>query len=247
MFIHKLFKEGVMNKIRPIDIAARLGISTETLRNYEAHGLVPPIERGANGYRIYTEEHVYYFECIWWMSQGFGMKFTAEVMPYIHRGEVDAVLWRIHAVQAELHQDKLMTDRTLSMLENQALEHLPSHRARTWMTIGEVSHETGVPASAIRYWEKQGLLSLNREENNQYRKFNAVHVRQILLIRTLRLSVWSLDVIKEVLSEFDHQHVDQVKQAAQISLKHLNERSQAQFRGVHALYQLCRYLNLVVA
>lgn len=50
--------------IRPIDIARRLNISTNALRHYEDWGIIPPVERGTNGYRIYTAEHVAYFECM---------------------------------------------------------------------------------------------------------------------------------------------------------------------------------------
>jgi len=59
--------------VRPIDIARKLNISTSALRHYEDWGIIPPVERGANGYRVYTEVHVAYFECIRAMNAGFGM------------------------------------------------------------------------------------------------------------------------------------------------------------------------------
>jgi DNA-binding transcriptional MerR regulator len=51
-------------KIRPLNIARKLHISTSAIRNYEAQGIVPPTKRSSNGYRIYTEEHIAYFESI---------------------------------------------------------------------------------------------------------------------------------------------------------------------------------------
>ncbi len=65
--------------IRPIDIANKLGVSTSALRHYESWGIVPPVERAANGYRMYTEEHVAYFECIRSMAPGFGIQLTSRV------------------------------------------------------------------------------------------------------------------------------------------------------------------------
>lgn len=47
-------------KLRPIDIARKLNISTSTLRHYESWGMLPPVQRSASGYRIYTEEHAAY-------------------------------------------------------------------------------------------------------------------------------------------------------------------------------------------
>ncbi len=39
-------------------LAARTGVHAETIRYYEKIGLLPPPARGANGYRLYGEEHV---------------------------------------------------------------------------------------------------------------------------------------------------------------------------------------------
>lgn len=40
------------------ELAQRTGISIETIRFYEAQGLLPPPARAANNYRVYTPEHV---------------------------------------------------------------------------------------------------------------------------------------------------------------------------------------------
>lgn len=39
-------------------LAKRSGVNAETIRYYEKIGLLPPPARGANGYRLYGEEHV---------------------------------------------------------------------------------------------------------------------------------------------------------------------------------------------
>jgi Cd(II)/Pb(II)-responsive transcriptional regulator len=39
------------------ELAQRTGISIETIRFYEAQGLLPPPARAANNYRVYTPEH----------------------------------------------------------------------------------------------------------------------------------------------------------------------------------------------
>lgn len=40
--------------LRSKDVAEMLDISISTIRYYEKIGIIPPIERNANGYRIYT-------------------------------------------------------------------------------------------------------------------------------------------------------------------------------------------------
>lgn len=46
-------KRGRM-MLRSKDVAEMLDISISTIRYYEKIGIIPPIERNANGYRIYT-------------------------------------------------------------------------------------------------------------------------------------------------------------------------------------------------
>ncbi len=38
-------------------LARLIGIDTQTIRFYEQQGLLPPPDRQANGYRVYTEKH----------------------------------------------------------------------------------------------------------------------------------------------------------------------------------------------
>jgi DNA-binding transcriptional MerR regulator len=40
------------------DVAAKAGVSTDTVRHYERLGLLPPAPRGANGYRQYPDSAV---------------------------------------------------------------------------------------------------------------------------------------------------------------------------------------------
>lgn len=103
--------------MKGIEIAKKLNISTSALRHYEAWGLVPYVERAANGYRIYTKEHEAYFQCIRAMYAGFGMDLIREVMPRIVRGGKLDALWLINKAQVKLHVEKETVQRTVDMLD----------------------------------------------------------------------------------------------------------------------------------
>ena len=45
-----------MNGLTIDEAAQRMGISKDTLRYYEKEGLLPPIAKGANGHRRYSED-----------------------------------------------------------------------------------------------------------------------------------------------------------------------------------------------
>jgi hypothetical protein len=85
------------------------------------------------------------------------------------------------------------------------------------LTINDVSRETGVPATTIRYWDKVGLISAQRCTVNNYRMFTAEHIRQILIIYALKFSVYanrqkhSIERIRKDLKEFDYNDKNRIE------------------------------------
>lgn len=131
------------------------------------------------------------------------------------------------------------------ILENEELDVFELSGKRKWMTIGEVSAFTGVSGSAIRHWEKEGLISLPRDPENGYRRFNRTQIRQIQMIRILRSANYSLEVINQVLKELGHNHIELARRFARDSLEKLNNINRNQVRGIHYLYRLCTLLRLM--
>lgn len=240
-------KRGVHEKMRPIDIARKLKLSTSALRNYEAQGLVPPVERSAGGYRLYTAEHVAYFTCIQAMSPGFGMEVTAEVVRNVQARQLDAALWRVNEVQALLQRDKQLAESNMRMFCELDGKQTQAESGEAWLTIKEASRKTGLPSSTIRHWEKTGLITTTRDPQNGYRLFNRSHIRKIMLLQALRAQVYSPTVV-ELKNAIAHMREDDVLEARKIAtdfLQYLHRVNCWQMRGIHALYDLCRLVKLV--
>ncbi|CAI6082641.1 MerR family transcriptional regulator [Cohnella sp. JJ-181] len=224
--------------MKGIEIAKKLNISTSALRHYEAWGLVPEVERAANGYRMYTKEHEAYFQCIRAMYEGFGMELIREVMPRIIRGEALDALWLINKAQVNLHAEKETVQRTVDMLDLRELGDLPRRRDKNSYTIGEVAKEANVSASAIRHWEKEGLIGPERQQGSGFRIYSASDIRKVLVIRTVQRAVYSLDTVREVLSELDKHNVAQAKDIALQSLRYIDQALARQVRGIACLQNL---------
>lgn len=69
------------------------------------------------------------------------------------------------------------------------------------ITIGELAKRSGVAASALRFYEEQGLLSSTRESGRQ-RQFSRDVLRRVAFIRVAQTVGLSLDEIKAALSTF---------------------------------------------
>lgn len=234
--------------IRPIDIAKKLNITTSALRHYESWGIIPEVERGTNGYRIYTEVHVAYFECIRAMSTGFGMDIVRKVMKLMLENKVKEACWLINGVQVNLHHEKLSIERALQVLDVEVKEHEkldlhPSTLNKKGYSISEAAKKLGVAHSTIRHWEKEGLIEPHRDAENSYRKYSSADLRKLLVIRTLRTAVYSLEIVRDVLAEIDHNNMTQARHLAQQSLLHIDNLIVEQLRGSYYLYKLYEKTN----
>ncbi|MFC6016889.1 redox-sensitive transcriptional activator SoxR [Plantactinospora solaniradicis] len=66
------------------------------------------------------------------------------------------------------------------------------------ITIGELAERSGVPASALRFYERQGLINSRRTSGNQ-RRYHRTTLRKVAFIRASQSVGIPLSVIGEVL------------------------------------------------
>lgn len=67
------------------------------------------------------------------------------------------------------------------------------------LTIGEVAKRSGVPHTALRFYEERGLISSERTAGNQ-RKYARAVLRQLAFIRTAQRVGLSLEEIHDALA-----------------------------------------------
>ena len=69
------------------------------------------------------------------------------------------------------------------------------------MNISEIEKITGISKQTIRFYEKEGLISPKRNQENQYREYDQNDVRQLKLIYVLRKTGLSVEEISKVLND----------------------------------------------
>lgn len=75
---------------------------------------------------------------------------------------------------------------------------MSDHAVSTELTIGELSRRSGVPASALRFYERQGLIHSRRTSGNQ-RRYHRSTLRRVAFVRASQSVGMPLSVIGEVL------------------------------------------------
>jgi len=75
-----------------------------------------------------------------------------------------------------------------------------------WLTIGEVVQRTGVSASALRFYERQGLITSQRTAGAQ-RRYRRDVLRRVAFIRVAQRVGLSLKEISEALASLPSERV----------------------------------------
>jgi MerR family transcriptional regulator, redox-sensitive transcriptional activator SoxR len=68
------------------------------------------------------------------------------------------------------------------------------------LTIGELSQRSGVSQSALRFYEREGLISARRTDGNQ-RRYPSVTLRRLALVQAGRAAGVPLERIRAALAE----------------------------------------------
>ncbi|OMD90249.1 MerR family transcriptional regulator [Paenibacillus odorifer] len=225
----------------PTLIAKQLNVSTTTLRRYEDQGLIPDVPRTASNRRCYTSIHVQAFTTIRALLQGYEIPVVYDVMRKIKGQQMESALWAINQEQHNTQVEKERLEEVLRMFRDVDLSKYKDLTVSDSMTIGEVAQMAGVNPSAIRHWEQEGLISSNRNKDNGYRVFTLTELRKIILISSLRKTVYYIENMKQLLNEIETHNYKKVEISFQLALQKLNSQLMKQF---FAIAELTNYVKL---
>jgi len=111
------------------------------------------------------------------------------------------------------------------------------------MKIGELSKLSGMSASAIRFYEEQGLLAPISRTAAGYREYadNATH--RLRLIQTSKKLGFSLEIIRSLLAENGKCSLDKTRAQTTILLSEVEAKQQALAKQHQALLDLRAMLD----
>lgn len=223
------------------ELARETGISAQLVRNYEQLGFIPPVERGPQGYRLYTQQHLDALRIARVAIEGFGWWRALNVMQCMHKDDIAAALEHVDARHAEIHQQRSQVRETLKVLQEiaTAIPAAPkAHERRPpiGIQVGEAAKRVGVRVSALRFWEMQGLLEPVRDQFSRYRLYDEEQVRKLQVVALLRKANYDFDAIKATLQQIASGTTEQALAAADQRLKELAEASQRCAKATASLW-----------
>ncbi|MEV3855989.1 TioE family transcriptional regulator [Streptomyces sp. NPDC050095] len=187
-------------RLRTVDLARLVGLSTQQIRNYEDLGVLPDVPRTESGYRVFGDVHREALLAYRVLAEGYGGPVAQRVMRAVRAGDETGALAAVDAAHAAAHEQRCALAAT-----RQALEALAGGGELPPVTgdlrVGELARLIGVRASALRVWEAAGLLAPRRERGTGYRLFGPEDIRDARIIHTLRASHYLFRQIRPVLDE----------------------------------------------
>lgn len=229
-----------MEAYTPKQIANALNVSTTTLRRYEEQGLVPVVPRTNSNHRFYSSIHFQAFTTIRALLKGYDIPIVYEVMRMIKSSRFVEALWLVNKQQFHTQVEKQRVEEILNMIQNSEFTQYKNVKLKECMSIGEVAKIAGVNTSAIRHWENEGLVHPERNKENGYRMFSIPELRKILIISSLRKTVYYIKNMKKLLNNLDTQNYDKIERSFQLALENLNNQLLLQLKGIA---ELMKYIH----
>lgn len=205
------------NRLSTSKIAKIVGCHPNTVRMYEAWGLLPPVPRAANGYRLYTQDHL---EQMRLARTGIntpwpGRTLRSAVIDLIHQsasgdlgGALESAYRYLVLVQNESNQAVMAAE-----LVSRWAHGFPTDSTTHNLHMREAALHLNVTSDQLRNWERNGLLDVPRDPKNGYRLYDAPELARARVIRVLRNAGYSLMAIYRMLNQLDADSSTNVKQA----------------------------------
>ena len=192
-----------MNTYTTSDVAKIIGIHSNTVRLYEEWGLLPPIERKANGYRIFTDFHIEQLRLarlafqIEVLQNGLRKKIILMVKTAATK-DFDTALSLTAEYKVQLRQERGNAEEAIN-ITNQLLCGVTEDNTK-FLRRKEVSDYLGISTDTLRNWEMNGLLTVKRKQNG-YRVYTDEDIKWLKIIRSLRCAGYSLEAILRMLQQ----------------------------------------------
>lgn len=183
--------------MRTIDIARRAGCSIQQVRKLEEVGVLPPAPRTAAGYREWDDTHLAGVLAYQQLTSAIGPVEARLLVTEARRDQL-AMLTRLDAAQARLHQERLEIALARSAVESISAEPLHSIDPADSMSVGELALALGVRPSTLRHWEAERLLHPGRSSNGA-RTYSPVDVRDARLLHQLRQAGHRIRPLRDLL------------------------------------------------
>lgn len=193
---------------RTSEIAKAAGVHPNTVRLYEEWGLLQPVPRGNNKYRLYTLAHMEQMHLArialrCGFVEGNIRKRAISIIKTAAKGKLKLALEEAYDYMAHIKNEQSKADEALIILRKWMNKRNEVGAEYILLGRGDASRLLGVSIDALRNWERNGLLDVPRNSKNGYRMYGQKEIDRAKVVRTLRVANYSIMAILRMLKAID--------------------------------------------
>jgi DNA-binding transcriptional MerR regulator len=203
-----MFDGAELKYYKTSEIAEAAGVHPNTVRLYENLGLLQPVRRGNNNYRLYTLAHMEQMRlarialksaCV----EGNIRKLAISIIKTAAKGTLRLALEEACDYLTHIKNEQSKAAEALTILQKWMNKKNEPGPTDTFLGRGDTSRILGVSIDALRNWERNGLLAVPRNSENGYRMYGPNEIDRAKVIRTLRTANYSMIAILRMLKSVD--------------------------------------------
>lgn len=193
------------------EVAKLIGIHSNTVRMYEDLGLISKPSRKDNGYRVFTDLHIYQLKLarkafeVEVLQNGLRKKAIAIVKMSAKQDFDEAIVLTkeyIKSIKKEIDNANEAVDIAGKLMNRLNYEKDFNLKRK------EASELLGISMDTLRNWEMNGLVNIKRKKNG-YRIYTYEDIQRLKVIRSLRCGNYSLSAILRMLNKLsEHNEAD---------------------------------------
>jgi DNA-binding transcriptional MerR regulator len=181
-------------------LGRRVGYSTQQVRDLERLGVIPPARRAANGYRRYRSAHETALRAYQAMAAAIGPVPARRLMPALITASIEDAAERIDLLHAHLAEERSRVREALRALDVALAEADDIFTEEDAMSIGELAQALGVRSSALRHWEREGLVHPLRAGAST-RAYGSAAITEARIVAALRGGGYRIPAISLLLDQ----------------------------------------------
>ncbi|TCO68818.1 MerR family transcriptional regulator [Marinisporobacter balticus] len=190
------------------DIARKTNIHPNTVRFYERIGLISPVPRGENGYRLFNNKHLYQvmiLRCIFldeWPGENI-RKASVKLIDAMKSWEVEAARKYTEEYMKIIEIEYRKAIEAIRILKQWADRTVVEETGEIY-SRAEAAAVVGATPEALRNWERNGLIDTPRVGKNKSRIYGRKEIERLSIIYMLRQARYSMSAIHRCLNKFDN-------------------------------------------
>lgn len=177
------------------------------MRRYVEWGLLPPVERAPNGYRLFTQRHL---DCLRLARMIYSDTYPGRairqsggrILQSAVADDWGGALEHAYAHLALVQAERAQAETAVRLLERWASGAGADATAHP-LPIGQAARLLGVTIDMLRNWERNGLVRIPRNVRNGYRSYGPAEIGRLRVIRMLNRAGYSQMAILRMLLQLD--------------------------------------------